>query len=52
MAIDLTTQRLEMLEEEDRAKEKVTIIDLYDESGQSTGTEVRLEIPKIKRKTK
>ncbi len=52
MAIDLTTQRIEMLDEKDHTQEKVTIIDLYDESRKPTGTEVRLEIPKIKRKEK
>ena len=41
-----------MLEVKGEAKEKVTIIDLYDDSRTPTGTEVRLEIPKIKRKAK
>lgn len=52
MAIDLTSQRIEMLEEKGGQEEKVTIIDLYDDSRAPTGTEVRLVIPKIKKKAK
>lgn len=51
MAIDLTTQRIEMLEEKelDAAEKKVSIIDLYNEDRSPAGTEVRITIPKIQR---
>ncbi|MFY0697582.1 MAG: histidine kinase [Balneola sp.] len=52
MAIDLTTQRIELLEEKGVDGDKVKIIDLYDDSRAPTGTEVRLELPKINRKLK
>lgn len=52
MAIDLTRQRIEMLEEKDKKGDKVTIIDLYDDSRAPKGTEVRLLIPKIQKRVK
>jgi predicted RNA-binding protein len=52
MAIDLTTQRIELLEEKGVDGDKVKIIDLYDDSRAPTGTEVRLELPKLNRKLK
>ncbi len=51
MAIDLTTQRLEMLEADIdlNVNKKVTIIDLYKNDRSPAGTEVRLLIPKKQR---
>lgn len=49
MAIDLTTRRLELLEDRAIGEERVNIIDLYAEDRSPIGTEVRLEIPKIKK---
>ncbi len=47
MAIDLTSQRLEMLGENSQTQPSVSIIDLYNDDRSPGGTEVRLEIPKI-----
>ena len=49
MAIELTTRRLEMLEDKAGKHDRVSIIDLYNGDRTSAGTEVRLEIPRIKR---
>ena len=51
MAIDLTTRRLEALNEKvSRNHKQVTIIDLYNEDRSPLGTEVNILLPKIMRK--
>ena len=49
MAIELTTRRLEMLDESMDKSDRVKIIDLYSEDRSPLGTEVILEIPRIER---